>query len=383
VRTVRKAALVVLLAVLAAGCGSRVATRTQLPAAPHPALSLSTALATSAAAWATIPMGAPAGANLFWELFRMPAGGTRWALATPPDVATNGALVLTTRGGQTLVAGVRPSLHLIFSPVTGTSDGGKTWTSSPPQAGLANSPDALAVGPAGQLLALGSNGQADVNRPGSSGWARLTSARALAASTAGRACRLMALSAASYTPAGDPLLGGRCARPGVAGIFAYRGGSWQAAGPVLPGALAGQAHQVLRLTTAGGGNLALLQVGREAGGSLVAAWTVNSGKRWMLSPPLALNGAHPVSTAFSHNGAVAVTLSGGHAETITGATAQWQVLPALPAGRALTLAFPPGGGLDALAAAGSELTVWRLGSRPDAWVKAQAMKVPIQYGSSS
>jgi len=372
-----------LLAVLIAGCGSRAATPAQSLAGPRPVLSLSTSLATNTAAWATIPMGAPAGANQFWELFRIPAGGSRWALLTPPDVATNGALVLATLGGQTLVTGVRPSLHLDFSPVTGTSDGGTTWASKPPHPGLADSPDAVAAGPAGQLLAVGSNGQATVNRPGGTGWTGLTSARALAATTAGQACRLTTLSAASYTPAGDPLLGGRCARPGVAGIFAYRGGSWQAAGPALPASLASRAQQVLRLTTAGTSNLALLQAGQGSAASLVAAWTSDGGKHWALSPPLALNGAHPVSTAFGHSGAVAVTLSSGHAETITRATAQWHALPALPPSRAVTLAFPPTGGLDALAADGSELTVWRLGSGEASWAKIQAMKVPIQYGSSS
>ena len=382
-RTERKAALAVFVAVLITGCGSRVATQPQPPAAPRPALSLSTALATSAAAWATIPMGAPAGANLFWELFRIPAGGSRWALVTPPDVATNGALVLATQGGQSLAAGVRPSLHLIFSPVTGTSDGGQAWTSRPPHRGLANSPDALAAGPAGRLMALGSNGEADVNSRGGAGWAKLTSARALATTAAGRACRLTALSAASYTPAGDPLLGGSCVRPGVTGIFAYRDGSWHQAGPALPGALAGRPQQVLRLSSAGTSNLALLQAGQGPGASLVAAWTTDGGKHWAQSPPLALNGAHPVSTAFSRSGSAAVTLSNGHAETTTGPTARWRALPALPAGRSLTLAFPPTGGLDALAGDGSELTVWRLRSHPVSWVKAQAMKVPIQYGSSS
>ena len=38
-------------------------------------------------------------------------------------------------------------------------------------------------------------------------------------------------------------------------------------------------------------------------------------------------------------------------------------------------------GYDALAVSGSDLTVWRLGA--GAWGKAQVIKVPITYGSSS
>ena len=39
-----------------------------------------------------------------------------------------------------------------------------------------------------------------------------------------------------------------------------------------------------------------------------------------------------------------------------------------------------GAGYDALAAAGSRLTVWRLAR--GAWAKVQLITVPIQYGSS-
>jgi len=45
--------------------------------------------------WATIPMGAASGADEFWQLFVLPAGGSPWFLRTPPNVAANGAIVLT------------------------------------------------------------------------------------------------------------------------------------------------------------------------------------------------------------------------------------------------------------------------------------------------
>ena len=68
---------------------------------------------------------------------------------------------------------------------------------------------------------------------------------------------------------------------------------------------------------------------------------------------------------------------------IAGPGTQWKSLPSLPAGRTVTLAFRPAGGLDALAADGSELTSWQLDSQQAKWTKVQALKVPIQYGSSS
>ena len=51
------------------------------------------------ATWATVPMGAASGPDEFWQLFRLPAGGSRWALETPPDIATNGAILLAARAG--------------------------------------------------------------------------------------------------------------------------------------------------------------------------------------------------------------------------------------------------------------------------------------------
>ena len=41
------------------------------------------------------------------------------------------------------------------------------------------------------------------------------------------------------------------------------------------------------------------------------------------------------------------------------------------------------GTTDMLAAVGSMLTAWRLTGQPARWARTQAIKVPIQYGSSS
>jgi hypothetical protein len=76
-------------------------------------------------------------------------------------------------------------------------------------------------------------------------------------------------------------------------------------------------------------------------------------------------------------------LSGGRGVTADGTGAAWRVLPALPTGQAVVLALPAPGTTDLLAAAGSMLTAWQLTGQPARWIRTQAIKVPIQYGSSS
>jgi hypothetical protein len=377
------------LAALAAGCAS---TPARTPAAQHQApaqLSAAASLATPGGTWAVIPMGAT-GPNLFWQLFLLPATGGSWSLQTPPDIATNGALILAPQGGTgpgagTLVTGIRPSLDLSFSPVTTTRDDGLSWATLPPAAGLADTPDALAAGPGGQLAALGQDHQVSTasTTPGGTSWVTLTSQHALAATPAGRGCALAALTAVAYTPAGTPLLGGTCDRAGTAGIFSHTGRTWQLTGPVLPAALAGQHIQVLRLTRTGSTDTALLQAGSGSSATLLAAWAGGSAGRWTLSPALHLRGTQPVSASFSASGATAVVLTGDRGEILAGPTASWQPLPALPAGHAVTLALPADGHTDALAADGNTLTAWQLTAGPARWARTQIIKVPIQYGSSS
>ncbi len=253
------------LALLAGGCGS-VASRTAAaaPAAPAP-LSLRTSMQGAGATWATVPMGAASGADQFWQLFVLPSGGSPWFLRTPPNIATNGAIVLAApdatggpggtggtggtgatgkTGGETLVAGVRPSLDLGFSPITSTSDQGRNWTTSPPQSGLANVPDALAAAPgapgAGRLIGLGRDGAVSVTGAGGD-WGPLTTERALAAAPAARDCDLTGLTAVAYTPAGTPLLGGTCGRGGRAGVFAEDGRDVAADRPGPAGLVGGRA----------------------------------------------------------------------------------------------------------------------------------------------
>ena len=129
--------------------------------------------------------------------------------------------------------------------------------------------------------------------------------------------------------------------------------------------------------------MALLQAGTGRSASLLAAWTSDGGQQWRLSPAFRLGGGYAESVSVGAGGAAAVVLSGHRGETLAGPGASWRALPPLPAGRTVTLALPAAGTTDALAATGGSLTVWQLRPGSVAWARTQAIKVPIQYGSSS
>ncbi len=379
----RLAATAVLLpaVMLAAGCAGAPATTAPATQAPPPSPSLNTSLDTTAGTWAAVVMGGSAAQdNNFWQLFIRPDGSTRWKLVTPPGTADNGGLVLA-GGGPVLVTGFRPSQNLTYSPLIETSDGGQAWSSlNPLDAALASAPVALAVKPgSGQLLALLAGGPAEQAAPGATTWTALASQQALAATPAGRHCGLQTLTAAAFTPAGIPVLAGTCTRPGAAGIFTAGNGTWQAAGPAIPAALAGQDITVSRLTRTAQGMTALLQAGSGPGASLLAAWS--AGGHWTLSPPLPLDGGALTSASFGPGGTAAIITTANHG-AIASAGSSWQPLPPLPAGTA-TLAPGPGGTADALAARGGTLTVWQHAPDGTTWAKIQVITVPIPYGSSS
>jgi hypothetical protein len=378
------AAVVLLPAVmLAAGCAGAPATPAPATPAPPPAPSLDTSLNTTAGTWAAVVMGGSAAQdNNFWQLFIRPAGSTRWKLVTPPGTADNGGLVLA-GGGPALITGFRPSQDLTFTPLIQTSDGGQAWASlNPLDAALASAPDALAAKPgSGQLLALLADGSVQEAAPGNATWTGLASQQALAATPAGRNCGLKSLTAAAFTPAGLPVLAGSCTRPGTAGIFTAENGTWQAAGPALPAALAGQAVTISRLTRTAQGMTALLQVGTGPGASLLAAWSADGG-HWTVSPPLPLHGGALTSASFGPDATAAIITSAHRGQIITSTGPSWQPLPALPPGTA-TLAPGPSGSADALAVHGGTLTVWQLAPGGSTWAKIQVINVAIPYGSSS
>ena len=147
------------LIALAAGCGTQTAPQ-RAPALQVETAPLATSLVTAQGTWAVAVMGGSAASqNNFWQLFIRPAGASRWSLATPEGVADNGGLVAAgDAGGTSLVVGFRPSQALAFSPLATSSNAGQTWTPGLLDAALADVPDALAVAPSGQWMALLSDG---------------------------------------------------------------------------------------------------------------------------------------------------------------------------------------------------------------------------------
>ena len=333
--------------------------------------------------------------NNFWQLFVRPEATAPWQLATPLGVADNGGLVVASADGS-LLTGFRPSQDLTYSPLAASSDDGANWSPAGPLTpGLASTPDALAAGPAGQVVALTEGGSVQLGSDSGSNWKRLSSTSALAATAAGRACGLTGLTAAAFTGSGSPVLAGGCSRPGTAGIFTNEGAAsggaagWQAAGPALPAGLARDDIDVLRLTVSGTGMVALLRAGTGPQASLVAAFwqprstgssAVSAGS-WTLSAPLHTGTSQLESTTVGPGSAVGVTLSGNRGATLAGAGSAWQTLPALPRWTS-TLALGPDGTVDAIAVHLS--TFWDYRLRPGSgWSLAQTVQVEIPYGSSS
>jgi hypothetical protein len=364
---------------LIAGCGSQPAGVTG--AGPPPLTApLSTSLVTAQGTWAVASMGGRDADDKFWQLFYRPATSGRWSLVTPPGVADNGGLVAA-GGGAYLVTGFRPSQNLAFSPLATSTDTGRNWTPGLLDAGLADTPGAIAVGPAGRTLALLQDGTIEtVPTAGSAAagrWAPLTTLKALAASAPGRSCGLEGVTALSFGPDQNPMAAGSCVRPGAAGVFTDAGGTWRSAGLTLP---TGGRVRVLGLTALAGGNAALLATGN----SLRTAWW--DGTRWTVSAPVTADGVRALG--FGPGGSAWLLQPGGRAETIAGAAGNtWRALPPVPAGTEVlapagtgTLAPGTGGSYYALAVAGSRLTVWRLAQ--GAWAKVQQITVPLQYGSS-
>jgi hypothetical protein len=273
---------------------------------------------------------------------------------------------------------------LTFTPLSQTADNGSAWSAiSPLDAGLASTPGAMAMqSGTGRLLALTSRGTAEESTAGSATWHALASTRAIAGTIGGRRCGLRALTAVAWAASGAPLLAGACSRPGTAGIFADESGTWQAAGPALPGSMAGQRVTVLRLVTGGTQTTALLSIGAGQSASVVAGWSGRAGVPWTLSAPLTLGGATQASASFGPGGKVALVTSAGRAVVTAPGSRSWQPLPALPSGTA-TVAVGASSQIDALAVHAASLTVWRLGPGGATWIRTQAIKVPIPYGSSS
>jgi len=348
-------------------------------------VSMATSIATSADDWAVVPMSAdPA----FWEVFERAANSGTWRLVTPPGVADNGGLVASAGAATSLTIAVRPSQDLLFSPLAATADGGASWsTGGPINAAVAASPGAFAAD-GSYLATLLSDGTIETSSDAGATWSTLAKPGAIAASPAAKGCGAVRVTSLSFgITSSEVLAGGTCGADGTTAIFSYsRGTGWQR--EILP-----VTGPLVRL----GGGTALVEgkagltelaygFGWYAYAPLSGATPVPAPSDWYASAALPASGPVTASGTLPAGGAW-VLLSGGRAATIgvplpAASAAKWTLLPAVPA-QTTVLAAGPGGAVDALAASGTTLTVWRLAPKATAWSKVQAISVPIQYGSSS
>jgi hypothetical protein len=329
--------------------------------------------------------------NTFWQLFHRAAGSDLWTdQVQATAVATNGGLVMASQQGTALVVGVLPYDFLTFSPLIATADGGRSWSNGLLPGGLVTTPNALAANGDGQALAitgkdLAVNTQQVLTSGSLANWQPLTTVGALSASSAGAQCGVAGLGAVAFD-GGDPLVGARCSRPGVIGLFEKKGTGWTLVGPRPPAGTGQDGFAVSALQATGQGFSFLLSASGPGGTSVMVVSTADSGQTWQVSPRLQLAPSERVtSVGPAGAGGFFVLLSSssgpGRAAVLAAPPTGWKVLPAPPAGTA-TLAFGPGTTVEALAVNTATLTVWTLGAS-GSWHEGQVMTVSIDYGSSS
>jgi hypothetical protein len=367
-----------------------------VPASAEPAPTMATPLATAvqsaSGTWATLPMGhLDQPLNTFWQLFYRAAGTTSWSdKVEATAVGTNGGIVLATAPNQPLIAAVRPTNLLHFSPLIATTNGGDTWVNGLLPQGLAARPAALTTAATGQAFALVERGTGTAvlaSTASLSTWTTLATSRQLAADGAGRRCGLQSVTAV-VAFAGGATLGAGCRHPGVVGILEQGSAGWRLENVPLPGALQRDDAEVLSLGHTAYGLSGLLAFAGKRGSALVAGWTTGRGS-WSISPPLPLApGDHLVSVGPANGiGQFALWATESGAERLavaSGPGEAWQQMPAPPPGTA-TIVFSPTATapVDALAAHGSTMTVWSLGPGPGGWMAGQLVPVKIEYGSAS
>ena len=377
---------IVLSAAVLSACSSAGDSRAAPSPSPHglATVPLATSFAGQTGTWATLAMGhLDEPLNTFWQLLYLSDSSSAWEMATPPGVASNGGLVVSFGPSATVTAGFEPSLDLRFSPLAQSTDQGSTWEPGVLPGGLASVPDSLAASAGHQYLALLRTGGGDVvtNNGDLAEWKRVASTATLIADPSASACDVEALTAVSFAPNGEELVGAACARGPEVGIFESVDGAWQPIGPSVP-APEGPT-QVLRLVATAAGTTALVSAGEGRARRLVALWSSDGVKSWSVSASLPLGRGSLTSTGVTATGGLIVTVRGADgsasASAISPSGGPWRPLAPLPAGTSVVVGAPDGV-FDALIADQSSLDVDTLGS--GGWHRTQTLNVPIQYGSS-
>lgn len=361
-------------------------------AASGPSIAISASTTTPSGSSVLIPMGHfndPS--NTFWEVFLRAAASKSWVLHTPPGVASNGGLVLSAAPSGSLTVGFLISADLKFSPVAQSTDGGDEWSPGELPFPLASTPDALAVGPSGEVLALVATADQRVLETSGdfSGWRTLTSAEAI--TRAADSCVMREVTAVAYNDAGEPLLGLGCAQKGEVGMLAQTAPSssgpptWRDIGLSLgPG---GGAAVVTRLVSTSNGVAGLGQVGVGKRTSIVAFWGGGSTDQWSGPTTFSVPAGWSVkatATGGDSGQGLAVLLGSGaerRVEVISGPGASWRTLPRAPQGS--TGVSADGTEVDTFVVTGSHLAVWAWTPGATGWTRTASITVPVPYGSSS
>jgi hypothetical protein len=358
----------------------------------EPAISISASATTPSVSSVLIAMGHLSDpSNTFWEVFLRPAHGTSWVLSTPPGVASNGGLVAAVPQVGPLTVGFLISADLRFSPLAQSSDGGETWSPGELPSPLTSTPDALAVGPRGEVLALvGKADQSILTSPGKlSHWQTFSSTKTLEHYTS--TCALEEVTAVTLNAASQPLLGLECGRSSTIGVLAPIGSSsaqqsgWRNIGPSL-NQLGGQTS-VIRLEATAHGPAGLGQVKMGKRTSLVAFWGEGSTDQWS-GPTLSSVPAGWTVKATATGGGTgqgfAVLLGSDdrrRVEVIAGPGGSWATLPTAPQGASGVSVI--GAEVDAFVVTGSRLAIWTWTPGAASWHRTALINVPVPYGSSS
>ncbi len=357
------------------------------PASENPPVpSFATSVSIDGSTYSAIPMGDLGDdLNTFWQLFRLPAGATRWTLDTPTGIADNGGLVIEGGSPSALAVAIRPSDLLTFTPIA-VSGARSSWTNGGLIPGaVIGAPNAFVGTSAVEFAAVDtSDGAVLRSKDGGSNWTRIASGASLTYVAAG-SCQVRGVRALA-TDAGPTLYAGTsCSEGNRAGIFEFSGSSWRDVGPNLGALGHGASRRVLTLSSSPRSLVAMIATTSDSTTRLVFARSSSNGASWAttslrLPPSVFIVSAGTISGT----GAYVVWRKNGLFAAISSPNGHWSSLPELP-GTAWTLAFPQGlsGAIEALGGRLSTFNAWRLDLSTSHWSQFQTIAVPIIYGSSS
>ena len=201
-----------------------------------------------------IPMGHLSdSANTYFQSFTA-HGDASWNLSTPPGIATNGGLTLSSPSNGAIAVLPYYALHLsAISPLVDgvSSQDGEAVTS------LLKAPSAMAKSPhSGAFFLVTTKGSVLEQSGPTQPFTTVTSLSALKKTSAGKRCGIQAITGIAIQSDESLALGVRCASPGTTGVLTQSGGSWT-------GTLASKVGpcSVVRIDPSGAGVIALVRTG--------------------------------------------------------------------------------------------------------------------------